>query len=311
MRKIITFLLIYPFTMMGQIINIPNAGFEAILVHKGIDSDGLINGQILTEDALNVTSLNLNEDIPFESFPLFSVEGLQEFTNLQNLFLIYAQIEDGSLPFNNFSQLTTLTFLSNNYSTIDLSANTLLEKLDIGNASLDVGDHNMMQHLDLRNNTQLNKINAWNLFSLQSINMRHNTAGQVTIYLGNETNYPYNVCIEVEDAAAATNNLSPYDNWTVYGNHFFNENCVLSTEKWGNENYSIYPNPTSDFLYLKENATIENNINSVQILDTNGRLIKNFKDHFYKLDIQELPKGNYVLIINTQKGNKTEKFIKK
>ena len=310
MKKVL-FLLICPFTMTGQIINIPNAGFEAILVHKGIDSDGLINGQILTEDALNVTSLNLNEDIPFESFPLFSVEGLQEFINLQNLVLIYAQIEDGSLPFNNFSQLTTLTFLSNNYSTIDLSANPLLEILEIGNASLDVGDFNTIQHLDLSNNTHLNKINAWNLGYLQSINMRNNIAGQVTVYLGNETNYPYNVCIEVEDAAAATNNLSPYDNWTVYGNHFFHENCVLSTEKWVNENYSIYPNPTSDFLNIKENATIENNINSVQILDTNGRLIKNFKDHFYKLDIQELPKGNYVLIINTQKGNKVEKFIKK
>ncbi len=310
MKKVL-FLLICPFTMMGQIINIPNAGFEAILVHKGIDSDGLINGQILTEDALNVTSLNLNEDIPSDSFPLFSVEGLQEFINLQNLVLIYAQIEDGSLPFNNFSQLTTLTFLSNNYSTIDLSANPLLEILEIGNASLDVGDFNTIQHLDLSNNTHLNKINAWNLGYLQSINMRNNIAGQVTVYLGNETNYPYNVCIEVEDAAAATNNVSPYDNWTVYGNHFFHENCVLSTEKWVNENYSIYPNPTSDFLYIKENATIENNINSVQILDTNGRLIKNFKDHFYKLDIQELPKGNYVLIINTQQGNKVEKFIKK
>jgi len=297
--------------MMGQIINIPNADFEAILLHKGIDSDGLINGQILTEDALNVTSLNLVEDIPSDSFPLFSVEGLQEFTNLQNLVLIESQIGDGSLPFNNFLQLTTLTFLTNDYSTIDLSANTLLEKLDIGNASIDVGPANTMQHLDLSNNTHLNKINAWNLFSLQSINMRNNIAGQVTVYLGNETNYPYNVCIEVEDAAAATNNLSPYDNWTVYGNHFFHENCVLSTEKWVNENYSIYPNPTSDFLYLKENATLENNINSIQILDTNGRLIKNFKDHFYKLDIQELPKGNYLLIINTQKGNKVEKFIKK
>ncbi len=311
MKKIITLLLICPFTMMGQIINIPNADFEAILLHKGIDSDGLINGQILTEDALNVTSLNLVEDIPSDSFPLFSVEGLQEFTNLQNLVLIESQIGDGSLPFNNFLQLTTLTFLTNDYSTIDLSANTLLEKLDIGNASIDVGPANTMQHLDLSNNTHLNKINAWNLFSLQSINMRNNIAGQVTVYLGNETNYPYNVCIEVEDAAAATNNLSPYDNWTVYGNHFFHENCVLSTEKWVNENYSIYPNPTSDFLYLKENATLENNINSIQILDTNGRLIKNFKDHFYKLDIQELPKGNYLLIINTQKGNKVEKFIKK
>ena len=311
MRKIITFLLICPFTMMGQIINIPDINFETILVYQGIDSDGIVNGQILTEDALNVTSLNLNDNTPIITFPILSLQGLQEFINLQNLVIIESQIEDGSLPFNNFSQLTTLTFLSNNYSTIDLSANTLLEKLDIGNASLDVGAANTIQHLDLSNNTHLNKINAWNLFALQSINMRHNTAGQVTIYLGNETNYPYNVCIEVEDATAATNNLSPYDNWTVYGNHFFHENCVLSTEKWVNENYSIYPNPTSDFLNIKENATIENNINSVQILDTNGRLIKNFKDHFYKLDIQELPKGNYVLIINTQKGNKTEKFIKK
>ena len=297
--------------MMGQIINIPDINFETILVYQGIDSDGIVNGQILTEDALNVTSLNLNDNTPIITFPILSLQGLQEFTNLQNLVIIESQIEDGSLPFNNFSQLTTLTFLSNNYSTIDLSANTLLEKLDIGNASLDVGAANTMQHLDLSNNTHLNKINAWNLGYLQSINMRNNIAGQVTVYLGNETNYPYNVCIEVEDAAAATHNLSPYDNWTVYGNHFFHENCVLSTEKWVNENYSIYPNPTSDFLYIKENSTIENNINSVQILDTNGRLIKNFKDHFYKLDIQELPKGNYLLIINTQKGNKVEKFIKK
>ena len=39
--------------------NIPDANFELTLIDIGVDSDGIVNGQILKTDALSVTDLNL------------------------------------------------------------------------------------------------------------------------------------------------------------------------------------------------------------------------------------------------------------
>ena len=87
----------------AQTTAIPDSNFEQQLITLGIDSDGVINGQVFTKDIEQVTSLTLH--IPV----IVDLNGIKGFTALTFLLL-----EDG--------QMTEL----------DLSQNTLLTSLGIG-----------------------------------------------------------------------------------------------------------------------------------------------------------------------------------
>lgn len=79
----------------------------------------------------------------------------------------------------------------------------------------------------------------------------------------------------------------------------------LSTTNFEIENQvSIYPNPTSNYLTLKN--VLENS--KILISDINGRIIKQFIYQKPTIDLQGLEKGVYFLTIN---NDKTFKFIKK
>ncbi|WP_312075633.1 BspA family leucine-rich repeat surface protein [Chryseobacterium sp.] len=84
--------------------------------------------------------------------------------------------------------------------------------------------------------------------------------------------------------------------------------CVLSTKELAQfSEIIIYPNPATDFIYVKNLKNTEN----YQIFDLSGRLILkgNFDDE--KIDIRSLEKGNYILQIKTKDDVKNLKFIKK
>lgn len=70
----------------------------------------------------------------------------------------------------------------------------------------------------------------------------------------------------------------------------------------------IYPNPSGDFLYLLS----EENMKHVRLFDNNGKLIQseNMKNTFYKVDLQNLSKGLYIIEIATEKGIVKRKFTK-
>ncbi|WP_397447563.1 hypothetical protein [Polaribacter sp. R77954] len=90
-------------------LNIPDENFEAILIEKGIDSDGIVNQQMLKSDAEKVTKLSLN------GANINTLDGIEAFVNLKRL----------EADANN---LTTLD-VSNNVllDTISLTSNRLIE----------------------------------------------------------------------------------------------------------------------------------------------------------------------------------------
>jgi len=55
----ILFIIAIGYSTTAQITLIPDPKFEQFLIDKDIDSDGVINGQILTSDALVVTKLDI------------------------------------------------------------------------------------------------------------------------------------------------------------------------------------------------------------------------------------------------------------
>ena len=70
---------------------------------------------------------------------------------------------------------------------------------------------------------------------------------------------------------------------------------------------SIYPNPAAEFL----NIRTDDKIKSVRIYSATGNLVKTENGHLSILNIASLPKGNYMVTIETDKGSETKKIIKK
>ncbi|KQT21551.1 hypothetical protein ASG22_15460 [Chryseobacterium sp. Leaf405] len=90
----------------------------------------------------------------------------------------------------------------------------------------------------------------------------------------------------------------------VYKNLFTPANLAIAENKLSNA-ISIYPNPVSDVLYIK-NADAA----SYQIVDISGKLVKagTYKNG---IAISDLNKGAYIIQISVKNTQKTEKFIVK
>ncbi len=310
MKKLIIILLtLVPFLTKAQVTLIPDSTFEQLLINLNIDSDGILNGQMLTSDAQNIIQLNLYTGAG--SFRILNMTGIEAFTNLE--LLLGSFHEFNNINLSTLTKLDTLILPSNSLKTINLSNNVSLEYLHIGNYELEFAQYNLIRQLDLSSNVELRHLDLYNLFTLERINLKNNKSSQLKIILGNEneTFYPYNVCIEVDDPVAATNGTAPYDTWTVLGNHYYDQNCALSIEKFVNDNFKIYPNPATEYVSIEQKETKDVTLQSVQILDSSGKWIKSVKDNFNQIDVSNLSNGMYLFVIQTDKGNKTEKIIVK
>lgn len=68
----------------------------------------------------------------------------------------------------------------------------------------------------------------------------------------------------------------------------------------------IYPNPTSDFVYIQSQSAIE----LVQIYNLNGQLVLTTQAD--QINLTHLPKGDYIIKVKTKEGKElTKKLIKK
>jgi hypothetical protein len=124
-------------SIQAQTTAIPDTTFEQRLIALGIDSDGLVNGQILNSDALGVQILDLTQS------NIRDLTGLSAFISLREL------------------------EVDNNYLTqIDVTANTLLEKLDVSNTQITT--------LDLSSNTALVELDGSSNY-LTTLNLLSNT----------------------------------------------------------------------------------------------------------------------------------------
>src|SRR5690554_423622 len=320
MKKIFLILItLVPFLGKAQVTLIPDQNFEYVLVNLGIDSDGLVNGQMLTNDALSIVDLRLG----FNN--IYDLTGLEAFVNLEKLttyenplggssFTMTGVVDVSMMP-----NLKELDVRSCNIGEIDLSKNPLLEIVRIG-SEFDEGIFilNDIKKLDLSNNPNVRFVEATRLYSFNFLNMRNNIANVVVIKLGGAENNNsfYDACIEVDDHIAATYNAAPYDTWTVVSekkNYFFSDDCkkALSNELFIQNNFKVYPNPAVDYVTIEydENAGVQ--LRGVQILDSSGKWVRSVNENFHQINVSSLSEGVYLFVIQTDKGNKTEKVVVK
>jgi uncharacterized repeat protein (TIGR01451 family) len=86
---------------------------------------------------------------------------------------------------------------------------------------------------------------------------------------------------------------------------------VLSVAENPSNKFRIYPNPTNGLLNIQGNTII----NSVSVIDINGRILKELRfdmpTSFVQLDVTDLTKGIYFLKIKSDQGNTNSKIIKR
>ena len=108
-------------------LSIPDNHFETILIEQGIDSDDIVNQQMLKADAEEVTILDLNLSANFGE--ISDLTGIEGFVNLKLLSAGNQKLERIDLSYNTL--LDTLYLSGNRISSIDLSNNPNLIFIDI------------------------------------------------------------------------------------------------------------------------------------------------------------------------------------
>ncbi len=82
---------------------------------------------------------------------------------------------------------------------------------------------------------------------------------------------------------------------------------LLSTAEFNdNSNYTIYPNPAKDKIFIKNIQSIA----EVKIYDISGKVVNSLKTNSNTVDISNLNKGIYFMEISTENNSFKTKFIK-
>ena len=147
-KKIIAIILIFANIGLSQAqyTAITDACFEQHLINLGIDSDGVINGQVLTTDISNVISLDISGD--YDRCYVNDLTGIEGFTSLEII-----HVNNNILTSANFSNNPNLKeiYCSNgNINNINVTQNTLLEII--------ICERNNISDIDLTNNLNLKRI---------------------------------------------------------------------------------------------------------------------------------------------------------
>ena len=84
---------------------------------------------------------------------------------------------------------------------------------------------------------------------------------------------------------------------------------TLSNASFEKVELSIYPNPTSNLLYIEANQT---DISAIEIFNLQGKRVMQVSvANLTEVDVSQLTNGMYFLKVSTSDGELTKKFVKK
>src|SRR5699024_7349674 len=232
----------------SQYTQIPDPGFEQALIDLGIDSEGVLDGQVLTSDIENVEELILF-DIHYEN-----LIGLEDFTSLKTLILDDCHVGSSSL---------------------DLSMVKSLENFRI------IGHTDAMwtdlSHVDLTNNPNLKEIVLLEDWAIRSINLKGSdqfidslfidywAGGDIPFRRAQNSGNEMLLCVEVTNPEDAENQQGSYTNWEAWG-AYYTTDCTLSVSDFELADFKIYPNPAKEFFQIETSVEME----SISIYDIQG-----------------------------------------
>jgi len=156
-------------------LSIPDIHFETKLIEQGIDSDGVVNQQMLKSDAEAISVLDLNL---YDNFgEITDLKGIEGFINLKLLSAGNQKLEHIDLSHNTL--LDTIYLLGNRISSIDFSNNPNLIFVDIqsnqfSSSSSIIGLSNATNLIDL--DVSWNYLDEFSIHneSLEVLHISHN-----------------------------------------------------------------------------------------------------------------------------------------
>ena len=280
-----------------EIVYIPDPNFKhGQIIRDDINTNG--DNEIQVSEALAFTA-TVGSCNPQECpHPMLDATGLEAFVNITGI------------NFSGNSDLQTLNLNANSQVRIALLSDNELTEITLDQLDqlyrLDV-DLNNLSQVDLHNNSQL-----------QTINLQYNEPlWQVNLANGNNEALEYVVLVDVPNLTCVQTDpgfVVPqpgdgthrwwYDDYSVFSEDCWQDNLAVEETLVKNK-IIIYPNPTQDILNIKADREILN----VQLIDIQGRLVKTVFA-INQLDIRALPKGVYVVRVETSEGIFTEKVRK-
>jgi len=97
---------------------------------------------------------------------------------------------------------------------------------------------------------------------------------------------------------------------TMFGNLVERSTSILGVSEVEKQfGFSMYPNPSNNLIKLRYNNNLR--VEKIQLFNSIGSLVKEFKSTQKDLDIEYLPIGLYILKVDTNKGLISKKVIKK
>ncbi len=318
-------LLIFLFLTLGvitsgraQFTSIPDAFFELYLVNQGIDTDGVINGQVLTSDISDETELVL------AGLQIEDLSGLEDFASLEFLSLA---IMPGitSLDISQNGSLGRLSIDGLNLATLDVSHNLDLYRIFLSFFAdpplnmltiLDVSNNLFLDHLnisggfitniDVSNNTLIDYLELVHMDDLDTVNLK--SGNNESIDFLRILDNPNLLCVQVDNPASVIAGIDPpYDDWIIENDPLITDDCQLGLVENLADQIKLYPNPLKEILHIETNGVT---VKKLSLYDILGRLVLEKNGQSESLDTTSLQRGWFILKLETETGVFSKKLLK-
>ncbi len=233
MKTILTFSFLFSFFISySQTVSIPDPNFEQRLIDAGIDSDGVINGQVLESDVASLSTLIISGTGLPDIQKISDLTGIEAFVSLRVLRCDNNLITQ--LDLSNNPILEELRCFNNSINSLNVSNNGDLNYLDCQN--------NVLRSLDVSNNFNLitircqsnqittldvSGINVLNELSANSNNLQLNLdlSNNPSLTTMSTTSNPDLLCIQVANSSDAAAGAGIYSTWTKDAAASYSQNC--------------------------------------------------------------------------------------
>jgi Leucine-rich repeat (LRR) protein len=316
--------------MPPAVVHFPDSQFKNALLttncadfegDMSLDGDADLNndGEIDVEEALAIANLSIGVN------GITDLEGLQYFENLWRFRI-------GGNPLTTFSgyglqNLTNLSFNDNQLTSVDLSALVSLDNFQMMNEPLAA--------IDFSNNPQLFFARFWNV-PVTTLNF----CGTALTYFDG-AGLPNLTYFSSRNGIITTDNILPqtppplspiiltecpmletvchdageyaYINWgdPIGGVNYVTDcpsDCsILQKETFEHQNLTLFPNPAKDRLQVQMDSG--RSVMAISVYNISGQLLIQIRSTD-TIDVSSLSTGSYLIQIESDWGNTTQKFIK-
>jgi len=245
-----------------------------------------------------ISNLNLSQNLDLEELDCDN-------NNINNL----------NVSFN--LNLKRLNCTDNELESINVTQNSILERLDCRNnqiVSIEVSQNQSLEFLLLSSNlisnidvSQNSNLYFFTCYDNQLVNLNVNNGNNINLALMWAYNNPNLTCIQVDDENAnypVCDQEPPFSGWCIDSWAEYNEECILAIEDKTKINFTLYPNPTQNTLFVE----IQDPIETVKIYNLQGQLIDEVSTS--SVDVSQLSAGLYFVQVTVDGKSETKKFVK-